>query len=1104
MKKTLCLLLLTVFCSSNAFAQTPIYGSTRAQVEPHIAVNPTDPNNLIAVTITQVTNTPNQIAVYYSFNAGQTWSEVANLSGTPSAGDPVIAFDGDGIAYALYQVIDASGLYLRKSTDGGATWASAVTVTLFDPLQDKVDRPWMAISPLRNSNGYFDIYISHTLFDVEFGSNSSIIRLLKSTNQGVSFSQIHTTSSSSGVSQGSSVAVGPDGEVFLAWAGLNAATNAVEIVSMKRSTDGGNTFSYLNNVTAYQIGQKAGNDYFLKSQQVRADSYPRLAIDRSPGSNLGFAFITWSGKQSSIGNPDILMVRWKKNAGGSFEWSAVETIDQSAGDQWMPAVEVSPDGVVSVLYYSSQIGASDPIYTYLKNSANGGASFSSPIPVGMSSGFTISGTTFLGDYHGVANWFGKAHAVWCENRDHGANDDRQLYFRTITQTELTPSGYKYVTVDQVDEANQSFEKIGRWNQGVFTNYKAPHRFLFQSNPSSNEVVRAKQDFKSGTAQKYNKWSVDNNVVNHRTFIIDPLTPELESQFKTANNATLRTEVIDGGSLNIEFRDPWLIDDSDSYGPKNRGKDNALWYSKTSPFAVTTADPNYKGIFLNENPLFDPTKPIYSVRPTNQTVNGLPWFFWNWVTTNATVTQPTSSETPVVFTASNADVKARVKLRLGSSLSSATAANGQRKLVYTNTSPAKFHLVYESAGEIYYTFSTDNGATWSNEIMLSSNDGNNKYPSLAAYQNKIYVVWQRTTSTNNYTVYVRRYTGSSWAGRQTLGSASLTTGNNPLPVITLKEILVGGLTKIRGLAVWKGASALRFRTSDDDGATWATEASVAGTSSSNKNPSLSAGLFFDYAYQDAYLTYDQSNTIRLNKYSIAWGTSEVVPGSSSNSASASHVIAQDTESLNGHAHIVWQGIDLVSGLEGVFYQRKSGIDGSWSAVQSYVDDGYRLPVITHLASNNLALYWDRSGLVYKASYTYSTNSWSASQNFATGQYPTLSAAFGSSHPTGKSAYVVNSSAPYKVQIGTETLQKGTEGNGTYSRRVAVADTAGAIFIVNVSDVYFRSKGGDTKPLGFVAVDDTLLTLPPEDYWSYLETQAAGITSEEDSLIAEINV
>lgn len=83
---------------NEARAQSLVYGSTRAQVEPHIAINPTDPNNLIAVTITQSSGTPNQIAVYYSFNAGQTWNEIANLAGSPSAGDPVVAFDDVGAA----------------------------------------------------------------------------------------------------------------------------------------------------------------------------------------------------------------------------------------------------------------------------------------------------------------------------------------------------------------------------------------------------------------------------------------------------------------------------------------------------------------------------------------------------------------------------------------------------------------------------------------------------------------------------------------------------------------------------------------------------------------------------------------------------------------------------------------------------------------------------------------------------------------------------------------------------------------------------------------------------------------------------------------------
>ena len=79
-------------------AQTRIFPSAVPQAEPHIAINPTDPHNLIVVAITQLTSTPNRIAVYYSYNAGQSWSEIANLVGSASGADPVVGFDGDGAA----------------------------------------------------------------------------------------------------------------------------------------------------------------------------------------------------------------------------------------------------------------------------------------------------------------------------------------------------------------------------------------------------------------------------------------------------------------------------------------------------------------------------------------------------------------------------------------------------------------------------------------------------------------------------------------------------------------------------------------------------------------------------------------------------------------------------------------------------------------------------------------------------------------------------------------------------------------------------------------------------------------------------------------------
>lgn len=1104
---TICFVL--IFLVLSVSAQIRVFPSAVHQTEPHIAINPTDPKNMI---IAAITLNPNRIGAYYTLDGGATWQGSNNISLTVAdAGDPVVAFDGAGTAYCLYQIRDNASLYLRKSLDGGATWSDPPAIYLSDCVN--VDRPWMIIDQNPNASGIYEIFITVTEFPT--GANSKIT-LIRSNDGGISLSSIKNFTSTTNYLQGSSVTLGLGSDLYVAYAKLasnfDPAVIGVEIHRTTNRSVPSPTFALSHSFTVNQIGQRLSDgsafNYFVKSGQIRTDSYPRLATDLSlhPSTN-GSVYLVWANQDAAETNI-WLLTRNPTNG----QWS-IATQLTSSFDQWAPAIHVGPDGVRHVLFYSTT-SQPDEIQVRLAsyNPENGSLLVNKAIGVipllkiNSSYNYFSSPLIFLGDYYGVTGWRGKAYCAWIEGRGQvSGHQETQAYFKEepYTYTPPLPANYVLTKVSQVDASDVNFGKFGRWRVNKFVDYAAPYDFLWPY--PSNEVLRAFQGFKSGTTQKYNKWNLDNDILNHRAFTIDGFTLERKAQFQTANNATLRTEVIDGGSLNIEFKDPWLIDYPDPlYGnqSRNRGQTNAQWYSKPSPFSPNTTDPNYKGVFLNQNPNTTPN--YYTVRPVNQTVNGLSWFFWNWVTTNATVTQPTNSETPVVFTANNADVKARVKLRLGSSLSSATAANGQRKLAFADDTPDKFHLVYESAGEIYYTVSTDNGATWSNEILLSSSDGNNKYPSLAAYQNKIYVIWQRTTSTNNYTVYARRYTGGSWASRQTLGSATLTTGNNPLPVITLKEVLVGWQTKIRGLAVWKGASALRFSSSDDDGANWAPDSSVAGTSSSNKNPSLSAGLFFGADYQNAYLTYDEGSLIRLKAYSTSWTTTETPPGAITNSANSSQVIVQDTESLNGHAHVVWQGTDPGSGTSAVYYQRRSGLNGSWSAVQSYVSSGNQRPVITHMSSNNLTMLWDKSGSVYKATYTYSTSSWSAAQNVGTGQYPAPSAAFGSDQPAGKYAYMTNSSAPYKIQIAAETLQKSSEESGAYSRRVAVADEAGAMFVVDVSDVYFRAKTGDTKPLNFVAVDDTLLTLLPEDYWSYLETQANGVTSEEDSLIAEINV
>jgi hypothetical protein len=118
--------------------------------------------------------------------------------------------------------------------------------------------------------------------------------------------------------------------------------------------------------------------------------------------------ITWAGSPDEGEESDIKMIKGTY-VSEQFTWNtSVITVDGSSGEQWMPAVNVNPEGILSILYYSSGTSGSDPINIILKHSTDGGGFF---ITNNVGSSFTVTESNgFIGDYHGLASWFGHAYA----------------------------------------------------------------------------------------------------------------------------------------------------------------------------------------------------------------------------------------------------------------------------------------------------------------------------------------------------------------------------------------------------------------------------------------------------------------------------------------------------------------------------------------------------------------------------------------------------------------------------------------------------------------------------------------------------------------------
>jgi hypothetical protein len=239
------------------------------QTEPSIAVNPKHPDNLIAAFINA---TEDICEVYFSYNTdGESWAPGRlNMGDRNGCADPSVAFDSDGNAYfaGFFYDRDDEGNFINnrigvsKSTNRGIRFGSPVMINTTE-LEDK---PYITID---NTGGARDgtIYVPFTTVDPDDPFDRKI-RIAVSTDHGESFTVNSITST--GNNWGAHAAVGPDGEVYVAW--RNFFGNTIQIA---KSTDGSSTWS--NPVTVCGLG----SDLF-QSPPDRVTRIPVVAVSHAP------------------------------------------------------------------------------------------------------------------------------------------------------------------------------------------------------------------------------------------------------------------------------------------------------------------------------------------------------------------------------------------------------------------------------------------------------------------------------------------------------------------------------------------------------------------------------------------------------------------------------------------------------------------------------------------------------------------------------------------------------------------------------------------------------------------------------------------------------
>jgi len=357
-----------------------------SETEPHLAVNPTDPDNMIAGWHQDRWSTGGgqSLGAAYTMDGGASWTQVvipftrcSGGGGTEAgdyerASDPWITFSPDGTAHYMALVfndsVSANGMAVASSTDGGETWSDPVVIKA-SPAQESLgaslfhDKNSLTADPFDSNL----VYATWTLFRL----GSTTLLFSRSTDGGQTWSAPRPVNNFDKVDpanlavfrQGTQIVVLPDGtlvDVFFRLLVDNATGQVTFDQAIFRSFDEGRHWEHLDSVVS---GFTSINAFDPENGIPLRDAgeIPDVAVDDVSGD----LYMVWQDRNAGSG---LVTVFISKSTDGGSTWSAPVRANPADGDgvqAFLPTVAVNDDGTVGVMFYDfrNDVLNDDPLDT---------------------------------------------------------------------------------------------------------------------------------------------------------------------------------------------------------------------------------------------------------------------------------------------------------------------------------------------------------------------------------------------------------------------------------------------------------------------------------------------------------------------------------------------------------------------------------------------------------------------------------------------------------------------------------------------------------------------------------------------------------------------
>lgn len=380
-----------------------------AEVEPHLAVNPRDPNHLIAAWQQDrwSNGSARGVASAMSLDGGTTWTHTL-VPFTQCAGgeyargtDPWVAFSPDGTAYQMALVTtggtfttgSVNAMVVSRSTDGGRTWSNPVEL-IRDTTPFFNDKNTITADPL---DGRF----VYAVWDRLRQNGNGPAYLARTTDGGATWEPARMIYDPGTRSQtiGNQVRVLPNGTLVNLFTQIDetSPTTTTATVRVIRSTDRGVTWSGATTISTHQA---QGVRDALTGQAIRDGSIvPEIAAGPD-----GTVHVVWQDARFT-GQRDA--IAYSRSTDGGVTWSApVRVNSDPSAAAFTPQVHVALDGTIGVSYYDLRSRGANPLALptdyWLARSTDGVTWSETRIaPTFDILTAPVAGGLFLGDYTGL-------------------------------------------------------------------------------------------------------------------------------------------------------------------------------------------------------------------------------------------------------------------------------------------------------------------------------------------------------------------------------------------------------------------------------------------------------------------------------------------------------------------------------------------------------------------------------------------------------------------------------------------------------------------------------------------------------------------------------